>query len=138
MKKYKQTYIPEVKRMPKVTCSAKLVASYYKEHIQGKTVVNKHTGLTIYFGSDGKAELAHGRATYSKKVAVLQCLPRLLEVAEYNNWGNRKKTDEKYVFGYANFKAKVRIDGKLECARITVVVKANGKAYYNHEISIKK
>lgn len=137
MKTYRQTYIPEVN----IQTHGNLVSymkEYYSKHIQGTTIVNKHIGLTIYFGSEGKSELAYGHALYAEKAALVQCLPILLQVAEYNNWGERKTTDPLSVFGYANFKAKAKINGKLVNVRITVKVKCNGKGYYNHEISIKK
>lgn len=137
MAKYKQKIIPEVK-VRTHTNLRKYVKDYYRANVQGKTVVNEDIGLTIYFGSDGKSELAHGRAMYASKAALVQCLPLLLTVAEYSNFGARKDKDEKNVFGYANFNAKVRIDGKLEHVHISVIVKTNGKAYYSHEVNIKK
>lgn len=142
MSKYKQTYIPSVTTtdIPKKSLSdmRKYVRDKYTSCIQGKTIKNKHTGLTIFFGSDGKGELAHGRSMHAKKAALVNCLIPLLENAEYNNFGQRKEKDEKNVFGYANFKAKAFVDSKLVNVRITVIVKNNGKAYYCHEISIKK
>lgn len=135
---YRQKYIPSIKIQKKGYKLKEYVRKYYSEHIQGITIVNKDIGLTIYFGADGKAELANGRAMYEKKAALVQCLPELLTHAEYTNFGTRKFTDPKNIFGYANFKAKVYIDGKLEHAHITVLVKANGKAYYCHEINIIK
>ena len=134
---YKQKYIPSVS-IQTYNNLRKYVKDYYTRNIQGKTVVNRHHHLTIYFGSDGKSELAHGRAIYAKKAALVQCLPELLEHAEYTSFGQRKTTDEPNVFGYANFKAKVYVNGKLEHTHIVVVVKANGKAYYCHEINIIK
>jgi len=94
--------------------------------------------LTIRFTSIGKYELAYAHAPYSKKIAVLQCIDKLLEVAEYNNFGQRKKTDKQNFLGYFNFKAKVKIEGKLEHVRISVVLKKDGKAYYNHEVNVIK
>lgn len=73
-----------------------------------------------------------------KKVAVLQCLDKLAEVAEFNNFGNRKNKDSQVIKGYLNFKAKVFIDGKLEIVRLSFVVQHDGKFYYNHEVSIIK
>ena len=137
MAKYKQKIIPEVTIKERKDLR-KYVIDYYTKNVQGKTVVNEDIGLTIYFGSDGKAELAHGRAIYAKKAAIVQCLPELMKVAEYTNFGGRKFRDEATVFGYANFKAKVRIDGHIEHVHIVVIVKANGKAYYCHEVNIIK
>lgn len=137
MGKYKKSVIPHIRILERVNLKD-YIRKTYSEKIQGKTVVNKHIGLTIYFGSDGKSELSSGRAIYAKKAALVQCLPELLINAEYNNFGQRKEKDAKNVFGYANFKAKVFIDDKLEHVRITVKVKANGKGYYCHEVNIKK
>jgi hypothetical protein len=136
MKKYKQQTIPSIS-IVEHNDLRKYVRDFYTKNIQGNTVVNKHLGLTIYFGSDGKSELS-GRAIYVKKAALVQCLLILMEQAEYNNFGQRKPQDAPSIFGYANFKAKVKIDGKIENVRISVIVKSNGKAYYNHEINIIK
>lgn len=135
---YKQNIIPSITTQYKGYNMREYVRKYYTEHIQGITIKNKHIGLTIYFGADGKAELSTGRAMYAKKAALVQCLPELLTHATYSNFGIRKPNDPISVFGYANFNAKVYIDGKLEHAHITVIVKANGKAYYCHEINIQK
>jgi len=137
MKKYKQTYIPCV-RTGVIKNNSKAAKNYYAENLQGRSVVNKHLGFRIYFSSKGKGKASFGGATHRKKVAVLQCLSKLLEVAEYNNFGNRKTNDTEIVLGYLNFKAKVKIDEEIENVRIAVVFKIDGKAYYNHEINIIK
>ena len=134
---YKQTYIPSVKIITWNNL-IKYVRQYYTANIQGKTIVNNHIGLTIYFGSDGKNELSWGRKLYPSKAALVQCLPELLEEAEYTHFGLKKITDEQTVFGYANFKAKAYINGELKHIHIAVKVKASGKAYYCHEVNIKK
>jgi len=134
--KYKQTVIPSVSIEAYTDLSA-YIRNYYLEHLQGKTVINQHLQMPIFFGSVGKNELSYGRALYAKKASVVQCLETLMEMAEYNNFGERKPTDKPSVHGYFNFKAKVYIDGKLEHVRISVLFK-NNKAYYNHEINIAK
>lgn len=136
-KKYKQEFIPEVQITERKNLVA-YVKREYSEKVQGVTIRNLSTGLRIYFGSDGKAELSSGRAMYAKKAALVQCLPKLLEVAEYTCFGQRKEKDEKSVLGYAKFKARVIIDGQLEHAHIVVQVRSTGKGYYCHEINIKK
>lgn len=137
MIKYKQQVIPSVKT-GNIKANRKSVALYYQENIAGKSVINKHLGMKIKFTKIGKYELSHGRAIYSKKAAVLECLPLLLEVAKYNNFGKRKTTDPASYLGYLNFKAFCFIDGKKECLRISCVLRTDGSLYYNHEISIKK
>ena len=138
-KKYKQTEIPSVstKDVPKKD-RAKFVKEYYSVHLQGKSVINKHFGIKIIFNNIGKSELAHGRALHAKKVAILFCLADLVSEAEYSNFGNRKTSDLETVLGYLNFKAKVKIDDKIENVRITILLKTNLKAYYHHEVNVIK
>ncbi len=136
MKKYKQTEIPSVNVQIHENLSS-YIRLYYHKHLQGKTVINKHLRMPIFFGAIGKNELSFGRALYAKKAAIVQCLESLMEVAEYNNFGERKPTDKPSIHGYFNFKAKVIINGKLEHVRISVLFK-NNKAYYNHEINLIK
>jgi len=136
MKKYKQTVIPSV-TIEAYTDLSTYIRNHYLEHLQGKTVINQHLQMPIFFGAVGKSELSYGRALYAKKAAVVQRLETLMEVAEYSNFGERKPTDKPSVHGYFNFKAKVFIDGKLEHVRVSVLFK-NNKAYYNHEINIIK
>ena len=128
-KRYKQTEIPSVrtKEVPKKN-RAKFVTEYYSAHLQGQTVVNKHLGIKIIFNSIGKSELAYGRALHAKKIAILFCLADLVREAEYSNFGNRKTSDSETVLGYLNFK--VKIDDKIENARISILLKTNLKAYY--------
>jgi len=136
-KKYKQIEIPSVNIIEPEN-RVKFIKEFYEKNLQGKVVLNKDILLTIHFTSIGKYELAYAKAPYIKKIAVLQCLDKLLEVAEYNNFGQRKETDKQNVLGYFNFKAKVKIDRKLEHVRICVVLKKDGKAYYNHEVNVIK
>lgn len=137
MKKYKQKIIPSTKTDKKEN-NKKFIKDFYKENLQGKTVTNKDLGIVIRFNATGKNELAYGRATYSKKVAVLKVLKSLLREAEYNNFGARKAKDKESVLGYYNFKAKVKIDEKIENVRISVLITTDLKAYYNHEVNIIK
>ncbi len=88
-----------------------MVREYYTANLQGKSVVNKDLGMTIHFTSIGRCELAYGRALHAKKVAVIKCLEKLPEVAEYNNFGERKESGKQNIIGFLNFKAKVEIDG---------------------------
>ena len=137
MKKYKQTEIPNVTITDRKDL-AKVIKDFYNKNLQGKSVINRDLGIIIHFTSAGKSELAYGRALHAKKAAVIKCLAKLIEEAEYNNFGERKETDKNNVVGYLNFKAKVKIDKIVENVRITVLLKKDGRAYYNHEINIKK
>jgi hypothetical protein len=136
MSKYKQTVIPNITTNTKENNIA-FVKKYYTENLQGKSVVNQHLGITIRFNSEGKKELAYGRALYKKKIAVIKCLQTLLQIAEYTGWGQRKASDEANVLGYMKFKAKVNIDNVPEYVHIAVYVTNDLKAYYSHEINKK-
>ena len=140
-KKYKQTVIPSVKTEVHSNL-AKYIKEYYSAKYQGRKVSNEHLGISITFTSLGKSELAYGRALHAKKAAIIKCLSDLLKYAEYNNFGIRKDNDAPSVLGYLNFKAKVKINEKIEIIRLTVILKKNGEAsyypFYNYEVSIKK
>jgi hypothetical protein len=135
MKKYKQVVIPSVNE-PVVKHLGKHVKSYYEKNIQGCSVVNEHLGITVSFTSVGKGKIAYGGKTlYTKKVAVVQCLLELMRVAEYNNFGVRKSDDKSNVVGFMNFKGRVRINGKIETVRLSVMLRTDGKFFYNQEVN---
>ena len=140
MKKYKQTFIPSVSTGI-IKNSIAAAKEYYAKNLQGKSVKNIDTGFEIKFTSDGKRKLSSKEDVYTKKTALLQCLRKLLEVAEFNNFGQRKEKDKQSVLGYLNFKAKAKIDNKIENIRIAVTVKVNEvsrtreKSFYNYEIN---
>jgi len=137
MKKYKQTFIPSVSTVG-FSSESKFVNDYYKKNLQGKTITNKHLNIKIYLPGSSGRKIAYGGYKSIKKASVLQCLPKLLEVAEFNNFGSRKPTDSSLVLGFLNFKAKVKIDEKIENIRINVVLRIDGKMYYNHEVNFEK
>ena len=134
MKKYKQTFIPSVSTVG-FSSEPKFVKNYYAKHLQGKTVINKHLNIPIHFTGKSGRKIAFGGYKYIKKAAILQCLQQLLEVAEFNNFGNRKANDGLTVLGYLNFKAKIKIDNKIENVRIAVSLRKDGKVYYSHEVN---
>ncbi|MCL2027590.1 MAG: hypothetical protein FWG79_03785 [Bacteroidales bacterium] len=136
-KKYKQTEIPSVSILRKDDLS-QYIKQYYKENLQGKTVLNKDLNVMISFTSFGQGKVAYGGRKTARKAAVIQCLDKLVEFAQYNNFGIRKPTDPQSVLGYLNFKAKVKIDGVVEHVRITALIKKSGRLYYNHEINFIK
>jgi hypothetical protein len=107
--------------------------------LQGKSVVNKDKGITIKFTAIGGKKIAFGGRNYKSKMALLQCLDTLMEVAEYNNFGQPKAKDiEKKIVGFLNFKAKVMIDGQLKHVRIAVIKRKEATNYYSHEINAIK
>ena len=114
----------------------KEIKKYYQLHLQGKSVVNQCLGHRITLSAQGKNKITNGGAIYNKKAAVLLILPDLLRYAVYSNFGQRKPTDPTNLIGYFNFKAKCKIDGKVEYVRIAVLVYKDGKIYFNHEINI--
>jgi hypothetical protein len=137
MRKYKQTFIPEVLSFPVKTEQElkQAIKSFYKEHIQGQTVVNKDVGIKIRFTSDGLGKMSEARRIGRINAAAVQILMSMLENAEYSNMGQRKTTDKENVLGYLNFKAKVKIDDKTYHFRMAVKLKTDMKAYYNHTVN---
>jgi len=141
MKKYKQTVIPEVstddwKHLSVDQVREKLF-NEYRNRYKGKKVVNQDLGICVKFEVSGARKVSHGTATYSKKACLISVLDQLIEYAEYNNWGNRKEKDPPNVVGYFNFKAKVKIDGKIEHIRLVIRLRNDGKFHYSMEVNKK-
>ncbi len=113
------------------------VVKYFQEHYKNKEVFNKDIGITIKISIKSGRKTAYGEAMYPKKAELVRILPELIEIAEYNNFGNRKPTDSKDIIGYLNFKSKCYLDGKLEHVRIAVQFQRGGKFYYNIEVNRK-
>jgi len=139
---------PIQKTIPRVTTTElrllkqselrKVAHELYFQHCSGKEIKNIHLGIPIKFMPFAGRKTAHGEAVYSKKVAVIPILPKLIELATYNNFGQRKETDPLRIVGYLNFKAFVFIDDKKECLRIAVQFCKDGSFYYSIEVNKKK
>jgi hypothetical protein len=139
MAKYKQTIIPEVSTKDWATLTSQELRNKlfetYRACYYGQEVVNLSLGITVEFEHEGARKTSHGSATYSKKACLVTVLDELIKYAEYNNWGDRKAKDPPYVIGYLNFKAKVRIDGKLEHVHLIIRVRNTGKFHYSMEVN---
>lgn len=115
----------------------KKILAYYKKHYLGKSgVINEDLGIKIEFLRAGGNKISFGGKIYIKKAAVIKVLKDVIKIAVYNNFGNRKTSDNPQVIGYLNFKSKIIIDGKVEHLRLSVQLRNNGKFYYNHEVNI--
>ena len=138
-KKYKQTVIPEASTAGWITLTASGVreklSNEYRTRYNGKKVVNQSLGITVEFESTGARKTAHGSAVYSKKACLVSVLDQLIRYAEYSNWGDRKPSDIARVIGYLNFKAKVKIDGKMEHTHLVVRVCNDGRFHYAMEVN---
>ena len=139
MAKYKQTVIPEASTKEWATLTAKDVREKlydeYRSRYYGKKVVNLSLGITVEFEHDGANKVSRGAAIYSKKACLISILGKLIKYAEYSNWGDRKAKDTPRVIGYMNFKAKVRIDGKMEYVHLVIRVSNRGKFHYDLEVN---
>lgn len=142
MTKYVQKYIPSV-----TTPSAwkALSASQLRKAVancmmkfRDLSVKNLDRNIDIVINKKAIGKTAYGEAIYGKKAAAAQVLPELLKYAKYNNWGERKAGDPEDLIGFMNFKAKCKIDGKIESVRLAVHFYKDGYFYYNIEISTKK
>ncbi len=136
MTKYKQHIFPETTLFDaKGTKLAKLMHDFYKSNLQGKSIVNKHIGLHICFTSEGIGKLTQHRKIGDVNAAALKVIDKMLEYAEYSNFGQRKPEDKQNVIGYLNFKGIVIIEGTKRHFRIAVKLKPDMKAYYNHTVN---
>lgn len=137
MPKYKQKYFPETSLF-KINDKKKLstlVSDYYKKNLQGKHIVTCDKNLTVYFTSDGLGKISKNRRIGEINAAAVKIIDQLLKYGEYSNFGQRKNTDKKNVLYYVNFKSSAFIDGKKRHFRISVKVKDDFKAYYNHTVN---
>ena len=114
-----------------------LVADYVKAHLKGVRVMNRHLKIPITITVTGGRKTARGGAMYHKKAEIIRALPQIIEIAKYNNFGQRKDTDSAVVIGYLNFKSKCYIDGGLEDIRLSIQFQKGGKYYYNIETNKK-
>lgn len=142
MVKYKQVVIPEASTTDWATLTSKEVRlrlyNEYRSRYYGKKVVNLSLGITVEFEHSGAKKMSKGAAIYSKKACLVAVLDQLIKYAEYSNWGDRKSHDNQSVIGYLNFKAKMKIDEKMEGVHLVVRVQNNGKFHYDLEVNRKK
>jgi hypothetical protein len=139
MAKYKQTVIPETSTKDWVTLTKKELReklySEYRSRYYGKKVINQSLGITVEFEQEGTRKTSYGGAAYSKKACLITVLDKLIRYAEYSNWGDRKESDNSHVIGYLNFKAKVKIDEKIEHVHLVIRVRNTGRFHYSMEIN---
>jgi len=140
MKKYKQTVVPEVSmgewEKLSVYESRQKIFDYYSTHYKGvRSVINLHLGICVEFNQRGARKSSFGTAIYPKKKCLVEILDKMIENAEYTNWGERKPTDPTDVIGYLNFKVKVLIDKKVEFVHLVIQVTNGGKFHYVQEIN---
>ena len=87
----------------------RLIAYYVKTNFKGLEVVNQDLKITVKISVTSGRKTARGGAMYHKKAESIRVLPKIIEIAKYNNFGNRKSTDSKEIIGYFNFKSKFSI-----------------------------
>ena len=141
MVKYKQTVIPEATSIWHDSTQQelrRLVLDYVKKHFKGVVVRNLSLDIPIIISVTSGRKTALGGAMYRKKAELVRVLPAIIRVAQYNNFGARKATDNPSVIGYLNFKAKCKLDGKVEHVRLAVQFQRGGKYYYNVEVNKKE
>lgn len=135
--KYKQKTVPKTSYFIAANNKelGKAMRDYYKANIQGLSLQNKHIGIEIKFTSDGIGKATHQRKIGKINAAAIKVIDKMLRHAEYSNFGERKQTDKKNIIGYLNFKAKAKIEGVVRHFRISVKLKTDMKAYYNHTVN---
>lgn len=113
--------------------------SFYQHRIQGLSIRNEDIGVEIEFNRIGRKKSAQPLMGPIKAAAIIH-LPYLLKNAHYNNWGKLKrkhKIKHPTSIGFMNFKVAVKVDGKIQSFRISVLMRSENKFQYDfHEDSI--
>lgn len=113
------------------------VLEYFRNNLKDITVKNKDTGINITITMKSGRKTAKGEAMYHGKAEIIRVLPEIIENAQYNNFGNRKKNDPALLLAYMNLKGKCILDGKLLNLRISIQCYRGPKYYYNIEVNRK-
>jgi len=98
-------------------------------------VLYKKHNDTDCFTSDGLGKITQHRKIGDINAAAVKIIDKMLENAEYSNFGQRKETDKQNVVGYLNFKSTAVIEGIKRHFRLSVKLKTDMKAYYNHTVN---
>ena len=136
--KYPEINTLAFKKM-KVTELREFTLEFYRLFLKGKKKeIEKHL-KEVVFTSEGGRKIAYGEAMYSAKAAVIEHLDTLIKNSTYNNWGDRKTSDNEEILGYLNFKSKITIDGKKRHVRIAISVdKDRNMKFKSYDIGKKK
>jgi len=114
------------------------VLSLYLDKFDGKTVVNKKTGIKILFNSEGARKTTHGGSMYAEKAALITILDKICRQGHLYSLGKAKEQDiAKGVLCFLNFKTNVIIDDKMEVVKFSVRVMKDGTFHYHIDIPIK-
>ena len=116
----------------------KKVKAFYTENLKGKTVKNKHKGITVLFNAPGLKHLLFARNVGYVKLKAVFILRDLVKNAIFCNFKNPDINDNPGITGYLNFKSKAKIEGNIYAFRIVVRLTNQGKFYYDHSVKVKK
>ena len=108
--------------------------SVYRRRFMGKSVVNRHTGITIQFSGRGRNKTVSGGGLYPSKIAAIYIIDKIMEQSWFVGFGKRKPTDTKTTIGYMNFACYCMIDGQKRIVRTSVYMEKGGKYYYSLHI----
>jgi hypothetical protein len=112
----------------------KEVKEYYLKNIDGVSVKNKDTGITIKFSTLGIKHLLNYKIQLEKQLLLVYKLIEVAENAKFGNFGKKKDNEKSEVIGYLNFNYK----SKNENYRMVIKLTKDGKFYYHHVIKTKK
>ncbi len=121
------------------------VFNYYRDNLQDTTLVNKDTGITIYFNKEGRHKTASQNASISKSVVIIHLKQLLTEAKRIKTVQIRKGTAIDRDFPNAlfvmNFFIKCKIDGYVNKFVCGVVLLKTGRfqySLYKNELRQKK
>jgi len=119
----------------KISDLRNVVFDYFRNNLKGRKVVNDDLGITVWFSMENARKSAKGGSMYHKKAEIVKILPEIIKYALYNNFGERKDSDNPNVIGFFNFKGKCILDGETEHLRLAVQLQKTAKFYYNIEVN---
>lgn len=111
------------------------VYDYYRDVLQQSSVLNRNTGITIYFNAQGKRKTASLHASKEKSIVIMNFKTLLanairVKSTEVKAGSSIAKNFTNAIF-VINLLIKCKIDGKLQKFICGIVVTANGKFQYS-------
>lgn len=106
--------------------------NYYRDYLQGRTVVNKETAIAIEFNKVGRVKTARTLPTKERLIVICN-MPVLLSNAKRLNYKQPKPSHvANYgAIGFINFQIKANIDGRVKKFKVGVMILKGGKFQYN-------
>ena len=110
---------------------------FYKKNLKGRSVINRHKGITIIFNEKGLRHTLYARKIGFTKIKAIWYLDEMVQEAVYCNFKNPDYDDVNSVLGYLNFKIRINSEGVIFMFRLVIRLTKDGKFYYDHAVKAK-